>query len=126
MADAVSTEQARAQVWEMMLEKAREAQHADPKAASAAKTLLANPSWKDVIEESVIASPVPGSAEGVADGDQEDREDYIEVPWQGVYPGYIGGELAFGPAYADFDAAKTEKEGSFVIENIGWGFAASK
>jgi hypothetical protein len=113
--ETVSAELARAQVWDMMLTKAREAQYADPKAAAAAKTLLADSAWKDVIEESVTAPTTSETAE----------QGPMEVPWEGVYPGYINGELAFGSGYADFDEAKTEKEGSFVIEKIGWGFATS-
>jgi hypothetical protein len=113
--ETASVEQARVQIWEMMLEKAREAHYADPKAAAAAKTLLADSAWKDVIEEAVTAPSVAESAEEIS----------TEVPWQGVYPGYIDGELAFGPGYDDFDGARTEKEGTFVIEKIGWGFATS-
>jgi hypothetical protein len=56
-------EQARAQAWEMLLEKATEAHSADPKAAAAAKTLLADPAWQQVIEAGVTASPVTGRGE---------------------------------------------------------------
>lgn len=58
----LSNEQARAQAWEMMLEMAREVQEADPKAAAAAKALLADPAWKEIIEEGLTASPVPETA----------------------------------------------------------------
>jgi hypothetical protein len=58
----LSKERATAQAWEMLLGKAREAYDADPKAASAAKTLLHDPAWKQVIEAGVTASPDPEAA----------------------------------------------------------------
>jgi hypothetical protein len=67
MAEELSTERARAQAWEMMLAKAREVQGGDPGAAAAAKTLLGDPAWKEVIEAGVTAAPATGgSGEAVA------------------------------------------------------------
>jgi hypothetical protein len=124
----LAKEQARAQAWEMLLEKAREAHQADPKAAAAAKTLLGDPTWKQIIQAEVTASPEPEPTQGdapekLATGAAVDGvpPGYEQVPWRVVYPGYIDGQLAFG---VPFDEVMTEKEGTLVIENIGWGSAA--
>jgi hypothetical protein len=137
MAEQLSREQARTQAWEMMLAKAREAQQADPKAVAAAKTLLVDPAWKEAIEEGVTAStvletvekatfepPVQAEQEHAATEVAEDGlpTEYTRVPWDVIYPGYIDGQLAFG---VPFDEARTEKEGTLVIEDIKWGSAAS-
>jgi hypothetical protein len=117
-------EEARAQAWEILLEKAREVHQEDPKAAAAAKTLLKDPAWKQVIKADVTATtsevsePEKVTAGAVADGGSEE---YTKVPWEVVYPGYINGKLAFG---VPFDEELTEKEGTLVIEDISWGSAA--
>ncbi|HLX47695.1 MAG TPA: hypothetical protein VKS82_05140 [Streptosporangiaceae bacterium] len=122
MAEALSKEQARAQAWEMMLAKAREAQNADPKAVAAAKTLLADPAWKEAIEADVTAPQVSELSGKAAAGVAADGlpEGCAQVPWDVKFPGYIGGKLAFG---VDFDEERTEREGTLVIEDIGWGSA---
>jgi hypothetical protein len=78
MPETLSTEQARAQAWEIMLAKAREAQDADPKAVAATKTLLADPAWKEQIEASVTAPVVSEIAR---------KEPAVEPPAYEVHPG---------------------------------------
>jgi hypothetical protein len=125
MAEAISREQARAQAWEMMLAKAREAQGLDPKATAAAKTLLEDPAWQKTIEVGVTAPPSAETTEKeMASVLAEDGlpVGYKRVPWDVVYPGYIDGKLAFG---VPFDEVRTEQEGTLAIESITWGSAAS-
>jgi hypothetical protein len=123
MAEAISREQARAQAWEMLVAKAREAQDADPKAVAAAKTLLTDPAWQQTIEAGVTLPPPETAGKAAAELAEDGLPvGYKRVPWEVVYPGYIDGKLAFG---VPFDEALTEKEGTLVIEDITWGSAAS-
>lgn len=76
MTQELSQEQARAQAWEMLLAKAREAQDADPNAVAAAKTLLEDPAWKETIEASITAPVIPETVETAIASESEDLSEF--------------------------------------------------
>jgi hypothetical protein len=124
----LAKEQARAQAWEMLLEKAREAYQADPKAGAAAKTLLKDPAWKQAIQADVTAKPGPTTQEEVtaaAVAGSWSPETAPRMEWTIKYPGYRNGELLIEGD--DFNASNIfnvdEIEKTLTCESITWGSA---